>query len=282
VRRTALPVALLLALSATACGGTAATPAPAATSGARTGAPVITEAPAEPTPAATEAPASIAPGTIAYRVVNLTVAPVDAWVRTQGLVTAAPGVAGLAPGAVSDDLFPPEPGTVVILPAGEGDPTCVMDCAFLGESSTTFGEGDRRILVVTADGVTEYWERATAASIGATSNALIPADPARAILVTEAAAVTDGQFGLRIAVEGVDGCLPDTNGAAALVGGTLLGAFPVDPAGATITVHDSSDGSCADAPVGGPFPVSVTQGGRTFLLLWGAMGSMQGVAVPLP
>lgn len=34
--------------------------------------------------------------------------------------------------------------------------------------------------------------------------------------------------------------------------------------------------------MGGPFPVTGASGSRTFLLLWGAMGAMQGLAVPLP
>ena len=288
MRRIVPPGAfLLVALVMAACGGAAATPAagtpttPAA-SGPATSAPSVTTAPPEPTPSPTIEAATVAPGSIAYRVVNLTDAPMDAWLRTDGLVTAAAGVLGLAPGEVSGDLFPPEAGGLVVLPAGSGDPTCVSDCPFLGETSAAFGDGDRRILVVGTDGATEYWEHPSAATLGTTSNALIPADPARAILVVEAQNVTDGGFGLRLAIDGAADCLPDVAGEAPLVGGTALGAFPVDPAGAPVTIHDGSDGFCANEAVGGPFPVSVVQGGRTLLLLWGSKGSMQGVAVPLP
>jgi hypothetical protein len=47
-------------------------------------------------------------------------------------------------------------------------------------------------------------------------------------------------------------------------------------------VHNGSDQDCSGASVGGPFPVTGASGSRTFLLLWGAMGAMQGLAVPLP
>ncbi|MEI7744927.1 MAG: hypothetical protein WCK58_14410, partial [Chloroflexota bacterium] len=139
---------LVLPLLMAACGGSAATPA--TTTAPATVAPP-TVAPASEAPA-TEAPASIAPGTIAYRVVNASSGPVDVYIRTQGLVTAAPAAMAVAPGAVTLDFFPPEPGTVVVLKAGSGDPTCVSGCSFLGESSTNAGEGDRRILVVGSDG----------------------------------------------------------------------------------------------------------------------------------
>jgi hypothetical protein len=290
MRTKAMLIAAMLAVAA--CGGSSATGAPAATP-AGTPAAIATTAPAatetvETTeaPEATEAPASLVPGSIAYRVVNLAASPVDVFVRTQGLVHAFPAAAALAPGAVTEDLFPPEPGGVVVLPSGGAsalkDATCVMDCTFLGESSTTAGEGDRRLLVVRSDGATEYWEHPSAASVGTAANALLPADPASALLIAEAQGVTDATFGLRVAVAGTAGCQADTSGNAFLLGGTVVLAYAMDPAGGQVTLHGNNDQECAEAPVGGPFPVTGTIGSRSLLLLWGTMGAMQGLVVPLP
>jgi hypothetical protein len=284
MRRIA-PLALVCLLAVTACGGSAATVAPPAAAPATTG-PAATDAPAAPTqpPAETptDAPASMTPGAIAYRVANLTAGPVDVYVRTQGLVQALPAATGVAPGALTDDLFPPDPGSVVVLPAGGTDPTCVSGCTFLAESSTAFGDGDRRLLVVRDDGATEYWENPAPASAGTSSNALPPADPAQALLIAEAQGVTDGSFGMRVAYAGAAGCQLDTAGIASLLGGTVVATYAMDPPGTDVVVHDSSDQDCSAAPVGGPFPVTGAIGSRTFLLLWGTLGAMQGLAVPLP
>lgn len=285
------PLATVFLLVVTACGGSAATAAPptsapATTGPAATDTPAATDAPASPVqPSAetpSEAPASMTPGTIAYRVANLTAGPVDVYVRTQGLVQALPAATGLAPGTVTDGLFPPDPGNVVVLPAGGTDPTCVSGCTFLAESSTTFGEGDRRLLVLRDGGATEYWENPAPASVGTSSNALPPADPAQALLIAEAQGVTDGSFGMRVAYTGKTGCQLDAAGSASLLGGTVVATYPMDPAGAEVVVHNGSDQDCSAASVGGPFPVTGAMGSRTFLLLWGAMGAMKGLAVPLP
>jgi len=284
MRRIA-PLALVFLLAVTACGGSATTAVPP-TALPATNQPSATDAPASPTQPSvetpTEAPSSMTPGAIAYRVANLTAGPVDVYVRTQGLVQALPAATGVEPGAVTDDLFPPDPGSVVVLPAGGTDPTCVSGCTFLAESSTTFGDGDRRLLVVRGDGATEYWENPAPASVGTSSNALPPADPAQALLIAEAQGVTDGSFGMRVAYTGKAGCQLDAAGNASLLGGTVVATYPMDPAGAEVVVHNGSDQDCSAAPVGGPFPVTGAMGSRTFLLLWGAMGAMQGLAVPLP
>jgi hypothetical protein len=285
MRRTVWVVGL--ALSMAACGGsgaTAITQPPAATAPAVTEA-AITEAPAAPTPAPTEEAASMAPGSTAYRVVNLTGAPVDVYVRTQGVVHAFPAAGAVASGSVTPDLFPPEPGEVVVLPSGASgptDPACVIDCTFLGQSSTSFGEGDRRLLVVRDDGATEYWEHPSATSVGTASNALPPADPAKALLIAEAQGVTDATFGLRVAYAGTPGCQADTTASSFLLGGTVVMTYAMQPAGADVTLHGNNDQDCSATAVGGPFPVTGSVGSRTFLLLWGAMGAMQGLAVPLP
>ncbi|HYO44457.1 MAG TPA: hypothetical protein VES19_14765 [Candidatus Limnocylindrales bacterium] len=273
-------------MAVNACGsGSTATPA-APTTGPASPAPVATVASTpvpEPSQAATEAPADLVPGAIAFRVVNLTASPVDVWIRSQGLVRAEPAVTGLAPDGVTPDLFPPDPGEVVVLPAGTGDATCVADCAFLGSTTTGFGDGDRRVLVVREDGATEYWEHPAPASIGASSNALPLADPAKALLIAEAGAVTDGAFGLRMGPVVGRGCLFDETGSAdTLLGGTVVLAYDAIAEGDGVQVHAGSDAGCTEDPVGGPFPVDTTAGSRTLLLLSGAQGSMRAIPVPLP
>jgi hypothetical protein len=291
MRRTVGIMGLTLALAAcggssgsSVSGGTEATTPTATTAPAVTEA-AITEPPATATPEPTTEAASMAPGSVAYRVANLTSAAVDVYVRTQGVVHAFPAAGAVAPGSVTDDLLPPEPGEVVVLPSGASgptDPACVIDCAFLAESSTNFGEGDRRLLVVRDDGATEYWEHPDPASVGTTANALPPADPARALLIAEAQGVTDATFGLRVAYAGVPGCQADTTASSFLLGGTVVMTYPMDPAGANVTLHGNNDKDCSAAAVGGPFPVTGAVGSRTLLLLWGTMGAMQGLATPLP
>lgn len=279
-----IPRAAALALSAlvglAACGGSAtpATEAPASAA-------PQTETPATPAPTAapvTEAPASIVPGAIAYRVVNETSAPVDVYIRTQGLVTAQIAQASLVPGAVSTDLFPPDPGTVVVLPQGSGDPTCTSGCGFLAESSTNFGEGDLRILVVGADGTApEFWANPKPASVGTIANALPPADPAQPLVIIDAGGMADAKFGLQVGFGG-GGCVADVAASGLVLGGTNVLAYAFDPAGASLGVYPMADKGCKGAPVGGPFPIpAATAGSRTLLLLWGPAGAAQGMAMPL-
>ncbi|MFN8631781.1 MAG: hypothetical protein U0838_16135 [Chloroflexota bacterium] len=176
-----------LALLVAACGGQAASTAP---SPART--PATPSTPAEstvPTVAPPSAAASLAAGTIGYRVVNEGTAPVDVYVRSQGEVHTALAAGALAAGAVSDEVFPPAPGEVVVLPAGGGDPTCVSGCAFVAQASTNSGEGNHRILVARGDTSVELWADPTPASVGKVANALRPSDPAMAMAIVEAGGV---------------------------------------------------------------------------------------------
>ncbi len=234
-------------------------------------------------PPATEAPAPLVPGSIAYRVVNEGTAAVDVWLRTQGVVTAAAGQLGVVPGGVTTDLFPPEPGMVVVLPAGSGDPTCVTDCGFLAESSTNFGEGGLRILVVGADGTApEFWADPNPESVGTIGNALPLADPTGALLVIDAGGMADAKFGLNVSFEGVNGCVADAAGSGLLLGGTTVLGYELPADGVTVFVHPASDRTCSGTAVGGPFPLDpVTVGMRSFLLLWGPSGTVQGLAMPL-
>jgi hypothetical protein len=287
MRRTTWIVGLAVVLAGCgSSGGTTATTAPVATTGPGSAAPVVTEAPPASTPEATEAAASMTPGAIAYRVANLTAAPVDVFVRTDGVVHAFAAAKAVAPGTVTEDLFPPDPGSVVVVPAGSAagptDPTCVVGCTFLAESSTVSGDGDRRLLVVRSDGATEYWEHPSAASVGTAANALTPADPAKALLIAEAQGVTDASFGLRLAYAGVAGCQADATTSSFLLGGTVVMTYAMDPAGVGVNLHGNNDQDCAKATVGGPFAVTGAIGSRTLLLLSGTMGAMQGLPVPLP
>ena len=276
----------LVAIATSACGSSSAPPA--TTDTPATGAPtmpVATDVPiaSATEPPATEAPASLAPGTIAYRVVNEGTAAVDVWLRSQGVVTAAAGQLGVVPGGVTADLFPPEPGTVVVLPAGTGDPTCVSDCGFLAESSTNFGEGGLRILVVGADGTApEFWADPKPESVGTIGNALPLADPTSALLVIDAGGMADAKFGLNVGFEGVNGCVADAAASGLLLGGTTVLGYELPAEGAKVSVYPASDKTCSGTAVGGPFPLDpVTVGMRSFLLLWGPSGTVQGLAMPL-
>jgi hypothetical protein len=287
---SAIALCLGAALAATGCGGNGGGTGTAPTAGAsETAQPVpASEGPAtaaaapEATPVPTEAPALV-PGSVAYRVVNATGAPVDVHVRSQGLVRAEPAELGLEPGGVSSDLFPPDPGAVVILPAGEGDATCVSGCRFLAESSTTFGEGDLRVLVVRPDGAsTELWANPEPASVGAIGNALAPADPTTGLVIIDAGGMADAAFGLNVSIEGVEGCVAETSGAGMLLGGTSVLAYPVPAAGGALAVYPASDKSCSGEAAGGPVTLGpAPSGSRTLLELWGPSGAVQSVAIPL-
>jgi hypothetical protein len=294
-RRSAVTTAVALALSASvalaACGGSggdsgapsaaaASTPGPVATTAPpATEAPAVTEAPATPAPSAA---AALVPGSIAYRVLNQTASPVDVYLRSQGLVQAEPAALGLEPGDLTDALFPPDPGAVVVLPAGEGDATCVSGCSFLAESTTTFGEGDLRIVVVGQDGATEFWANPDAASVGAVANALAPADPDRALVIVDAGGMADAAFGLNVGIEGIEGCVADAAGSNMLLGGTSVVAYPVPAEGGALSVYPAADKTCTGPASGGPLAIApAPAGSRTFLTLWGAAGAAEGLAIPL-
>ncbi len=282
MRRMSLAAAALTIVVG-ACGGSGATTGP--TTGPTAGptaAPLVTasqHATSSPTPSAEP---SLAPGAIRYRVVNLSEAVLDVYVRTQGIVTAFPVAAGVAPGTVTGDFFPPEPGRVVVVRAGDEDPTCVVDCTFLAESSTGFGEGNQRTIVVRKDGATEFWEHPEAASIGKMANTISPADPAQAVMFVVAQGVAGATFGLQIAYQGVPGCQVNNDAPNLLIGGTQVVRFALEPAGVEATLHGNNDRDCSAAAVGEPFKVVGAPGSRTFLFLWGAVDAMKGLVVPIP
>lgn len=245
-------------------------------------------APANATAGATAEPAASLPaGAIQFRVVNLrhdatgAAAPVDVYVRTQGLVQAAPVQMGLAYGAATDTFAPPDPGTVVVTTAGAGDPTCVASCPhFISESSTNFGEGDARTIILHDDGALELWHNPDPASVGSTGNALVPADPATGLLLVVGVALKNADFGLRLGYDGVVGCQVNRTSESILVGGNQIAVFAV-PQSADVLLYDNRDSECAEEPVGGPFAVGGGPGTRTLLLLYGEPGAMFGIDLPI-
>ena len=278
MRRTVWAVALAAVLLGGCGGGTLESRAPTA---APTTAP--TEAATEaPTTAPTEA-ASLAAGTIGYRVVNQTAAAVDVYVRSQGLVQASLALASLEPGAVTAELFPPEPGAIVVLPAGTGDPTCVSSCDFSAEATSNTGEGKHRILVVRGADSTEYWADPKPGSVGAYGNALRPADATKPLVIIEAGGVIDGKFGIRVSWAGANGCVDALDAAGLMLGGTNVLAYAMDPAGGALSFFAGSDATCSQPPVAGPFAVAAAPvGSRTFVIAWGATGAVKSAVLPLP
>jgi hypothetical protein len=276
--RTLIAAAALLVA---AC-GTTSTPSgtpPSLAPTASTGATASTTA---------EPAASLPSGAIKFRVVNLrhddsgAAAPVDVYVRTQGLVQAAPVQMSLAYGAATDSFSPPDPGTVVVTVAGAGDPTCVASCPhFISESSTNFGEGDARTIILYDDGALELWHNPDAASVGTTGNALVPADPATALLLVVGVALTNADFGLRLGFDGVAGCQVNRTSESILVGGNQVAVFAFDGPSVDASLYDSTDGDCAADPVGGPYGVTGGPGTRTLLLLYGEPGAMDGLVLPI-
>lgn len=272
-------VLILAAVLLAACGS--ATPAPTFTPihGGPTSVPT-----AAPT-ATPEVPASLAPGAIQFRVVNLyrdasgAEAPVDVYARTQGLVQAVMLQTALAYGEATDYFAPPDPGSVVVTTAGAGDPTCVGSCPhFLVESSTTFGEGDARTIIVYDAGSLELWHNPEPGSVGTTGNALAPADVSAALMFVVGVAVKEADFGLRLGFAGQAGCQVNRTSGGVLVGGNQVAVFDFDGA-AEVLLYDTRDAECTGEPVGGPFAVSGANGSRTLLLLHGQPNEMAGLVL---
>lgn len=281
------------ALIVAACGsggGGAATSAPtigpaptgAAVTPTPTGAPVPTLAPtpAPSTGAGIGGPGDFEPGAIRYRVANVSSAPVDIYARTQGVVQAYLMQEGLAPGAVTDYVAPPDPGTLVVTTAGAGDPTCVASCPHvIGSWSTTSASGDQQTVIISDKGGSDVWEHPRTQDIGTFANALPDGNPDRSTLYVAANAVTGADFGLRLAFAGTAGCQVDAGESGLLVGGTGILPFEHDGS-ADVTIHENTDRECT-TPVGGPFAVDGSAGTRALLVLSGAPGSMEGLVLPI-
>lgn len=268
-----------------ACGSSPASTTPAPTLVPPTA--TATAAATATTTATPTASASLPAGEIRFRVVNLYLdgsdsgAAVDVYVRTQGLVQAAPVRLGLPYGEASDYFSPPDPGTVVVTTAGAGDPTCVINCAhFISESSTSFGEGDTRTIILYGDGGLELWHNPDPASVGVTGNALPPADPSTALVLVVGVALVDADFGLHLGFAGTDGCQVNRVSESIIVGGNQIAVYGFDGS-ADVLLYASDDYDCTGAPVGGPFTVSGQSGTRSLLVLSGSPSDLDALNLDL-
>jgi hypothetical protein len=204
------------------------------------------------------------------------------YVRTQGLVEAAPVEMGLAYGAATDSFAPPDPGTVVVTTAGAGDPDCVATCPHIISSSDTgFGEGNERTMIVSADGTMEFWHDPNPASVGTTANALAPADPSTALVNVAGADLKNADFGLRLGYQGVAGCQVNRTSESILVGGNQVAVFGFEGGSAAVMLYDNRDTDCTGEPVGGPFAISGDTGSRTLLILHGEPGAMEALTLAI-
>lgn len=300
-RRAGLVALAAAGLVVAACGGgsdtssvdvdePAATTAPAdeddaAANGdaAESSAPADTAAPAANDEAAG---GTYEPGDSAFRAVNALDRPVDIYVRTTGLVEAFPIQAGLAPGQVSEFVSPPEGGAYIVTEVDVGDPTCVIGCDhFIAELSASFPERGSTYTAVLHDdpfsersGAFDLWE-APEPGLGS-ANAMPPPDPSAALGVVTAIAVTDADFGLRLAIDGIDGCVEPVGGGNVLIGGNQTPAFALESA-MSFTLHDQPDQECSDAPVGGPFDFAGEPGSRNHIILTGSPGSLDVIVLPM-
>ena len=276
--------ALVLAACATSTPPPIASPTSGTVSPAPTPAGTPTPGPGEPTLVVppTAAPGTFTPGSVRYRVANLSDQPVDVYVRSQGLVEAFPVQLGLARGEVTDYVAPPDPGALLVTTAGAGDPTCVGTCPhFVGSWGNTNAHGDQNTLYVYDEGAVELWEYPDPADVGGSANALPPGDPAHALLLAIGQAVSDADFGMRVGFAGIEGCQQDVNDSGLLDGGTCVLPYAYDGT-AEVLVYDNSDPEGATEPIGGPFAVSGAPGSRTLLLLYGSTDAMEALVVPIP
>lgn len=235
-------------------------------------------------PANDDATADYEPGAEIFRVVNSTTDPVDVYVRTTGLVKAYEIQPGLAPGEITEFFAPPQDGSVIVTAAGAGDPTCVSSCDhFIADTFVWDDTGDTfTILLHDADGEPEayvLWEETGANTTSA--NAMVAADPASGQFVAIAVDVAEADFGMRLGVSGVDGCLEPVNlSGGILVGGNQTPAYAYDGGSAEVFLYDNRDQECSGDPVGGPFAVTGGPGTRTFLFLTGTPGDLDAIIVP--
>jgi len=238
----------------------------------------------EPTAEPAETSGTYEPGSVEFRAVNLLDVPVDIYVRTTGLVEAFAIQQGVAPGAVTQFVAPPEGGRYVVTDAGAGDPTCVSGCDhFIVELSGTADGGPVQTVILYEDEFSgprgfDLWEQPIGDQTG-TSNAMVQAQTLSALAVVTAVAVTDADFGLRIRTNLTDGCLDPVNVENILIGGNQTPAFALDSA-TSFTLHDNQDRECAE-PGDGPFAFSAGPGSRTHILLTGSPGSLDAIQVPM-
>ncbi len=226
------------------------------------------------------------PGDIEFRVVNVLDEPVDLYVRTTGLVEAFAVAEGVEPGTVTDFVAPPTNGVFLVTEAGAGDATCVSGCDhFIAELPAFEEDGSAHTVVLYTNEAGEpsafdLWEQPGAGSIES-ANAMAPSDPTSGVVVVTAIALSDADFGLRLAVDGVPGCLEPFNLENILVGGNQTPAFNYDGDSVALVLHENTDRECADEPVGGPFSVDGGPGTRSHLILTGSPGDMEAAVVAM-
>lgn len=235
--------------------------------------------------ATTDAPTgTYEPGDIEFRTVNLLDQPVDVYVRTTGLLEGFEIRAGLAPGETSEFAAPPEGGALVITTADAGDPTCVVDCDHLIAVLTGYPEDGPVHTVVLYDdeysgpSAMDLWEQPVERRDN--GNEMPPADPAIAMAVVTAIAVSDADFGLRMSVDGTPGCVDPIDRDNILIGGNQT--LPFDMTGvSSFSIHDNNDRECAE-PSHGPFTFDAAAGERLHILLHGsAAGDLGAVLLPM-
>ncbi|MFK7919251.1 MAG: hypothetical protein AB8G14_14340 [Ilumatobacter sp.] len=242
------------------------------------------EAGAESDPAPDQA-GTFEPGPVQFRTVNLSDAPVDIWAVTNGVREAFPLASSVAPGAITEFVAPPLDGRYLLTVEGEQDPTCVIDC--VGHISELFSfaeEGPSRTVLVYDDeqGNTttfEAWELPTAER-STSSNSMPVADAGTTLVSVTAVAVADPPFGMRLAVEGTQGCLPNLTGDSRLIGGNQVLTFDIGFTGG-FTLHDFEDDECAEAAIAGPFTVDPAPGARVHALLTGNGTDVDAVLLPM-
>lgn len=285
-------VAAALAIALVACSDDSSSDAPentgtapvSATDGEGTTAPATDPAVTDPTDTEPSG-GEYVPGEIEYRVVNLLDAPVDVYVRTDGLVEAFLMQEGLAAGEVSEFYAPPTDGRLVVTEAGAGDATCVVDCEhFIAELSAFESDGPvHTVLLYDAAGTPsayDLWESPSADSAG-NANAMPAADRTGGLVVVTAVALTDADFGVRLGFDGVLGCIEPTNLPGILVGGNQTPSFVYAGDSADVLLYANDDRDCALEPVGGPFTVTGGAGSRNHLFLTGSPGDMNGLVLAM-
>jgi hypothetical protein len=189
------------------------------------------------------------------------------------------------PGEVTDFVAPPIDGVFLVTEAGAGDATCVSGCDhFIAELSAFDDEGPVHTVVIYDDGFGgasgfDLWEQPDPSSTSA--NAMPAADPASGVVVVTAIALTDADFGLRLAVDGTAGCIEPFNLDNVLIGGNQTPAFTYDGDTADLVLHANDDRECAAEPVGGPFTIDGGPGTRSHLVLTGSPGDIDAIVVTM-
>ncbi|MCA9562851.1 MAG: hypothetical protein KC561_05140 [Myxococcales bacterium] len=237
-------------------------------------------------PAEEETTSTYDMGSVGVRVVNLMDRPVDVYVQTNGRVRAFPIQLGLPAGGTTDYFFPPEQGRVVAMEAGSEDTTCVSSCDhYLARVSIRPEQGNSRILIVhdsdRGPTGTELWENAPEDQRNF-GNALLAPVEGQNVLITTSEALNGHRFGLRMGVEGTEGCAEPLDNPQLLIGGTSKPAFNFGAEAVQVSLYSNQDRSCSGEAVAGPIEVpAATPGSRQLMVLYGTEENVQALVLPL-